>query len=268
MDITRDLRGYARLLVRCVRNEVINKELEETFKTMVIPEIVHIAVGEQCKKLPNQMLAATTADPKWRDMAQAMLALPPAKQVWLICNNRRIYPAPDILLFATGYRYAFEFLPWLRDDAESTRLPTAIAANGSGCHNLYHQIYYTHMPTLAFIGLPKHTSPFIIMERQAWHVASVLAGKCGLPPLNERCRQTHDEEARGRTRPHGLHSLRGSAEWEYDDLLVNEVRTDPRRQQLAKQSDTDQLGQPPLIPDWWKDLRCKAQIIRAAQFGI
>ncbi|RKP23103.1 hypothetical protein SYNPS1DRAFT_5633, partial [Syncephalis pseudoplumigaleata] len=148
VDIARDLRGHVRRLSRSIRSTPLTDELRRIIGVPLVPEI----------------------------------AKPVEQQAWLVLRDGRVVPAPDQLIFATGYRYAFPFLPWLYEHDENRGWPPVLARDGLSCRNLYRQIYYTAAPTLAFLGVPTKVSIMALMERQVWHLASVLSGQCGLPP--------------------------------------------------------------------------------------
>ncbi|RKP05153.1 hypothetical protein THASP1DRAFT_33008 [Thamnocephalis sphaerospora] len=270
-DIVRDLRPHVSRLIRCIRNVPLTDEFKGLSGTVLVPEITRIFTGEAISQIPSDALLHAKEDADFGPQARIEIAKPQSEQIWLGLSDQRVVPAPDVLLLATGYRYTFGFLPWLRDDLSDGHQPAVLAADGASCHNLCYQLYYTNMPSLSFIGLPKMVSPFPLMERQAWHVASVLAGRCCLPPQHERERTAHSEEEAGRDRLRGWHSLDGPAEWEYSDRLVTKVRTDPRRQRLeAERTDQERIGEswPDLVPEWWKNMRQNARALRREAIGI
>lgn len=90
----------------------------------------------------------------------------------------------DCILFCTGYRFSLDFLPQHR--LLDLRRPMLV-------QHLYKHLLYTNDPTLSFIGVVKHTSPFPVSEVQAHCVARVLQGKAA-PELEEEERDNHEIE--------------------------------------------------------------------------
>eukprot|EP00525_Craspedostauros_australis_P005006 CAMPEP_0198132646 /NCGR_PEP_ID=MMETSP1442-20131203/58751_1 /TAXON_ID= /ORGANISM="Craspedostauros australis, Strain CCMP3328" /LENGTH=502 /DNA_ID=CAMNT_0043793697 /DNA_START=52 /DNA_END=1557 /DNA_ORIENTATION=+ len=79
---------------------------------------------------------------------------------------------PDIILFATGYRYAYPFL--------STRHHDAVCeADGFKMKDLYLRMLHRDDPSLGFIGIPTQVmSPMMMIETQMhWYVRQ---GSCDL----------------------------------------------------------------------------------------
>lgn len=90
----------------------------------------------------------------------------------------------DYILFCTGYRFSLDFLPQHRLlDPDRPML----------VRHLYKHLLYTKDPTLSFIGVVKHTSPFPVSEVQAHCVARVLQEKV-VPELEEEQRDNHEIE--------------------------------------------------------------------------
>jgi len=272
VDIVRDLRSHVGGLVRCIRRVPLTDELRKRAGALLVPEVKQIHLG--CPTgLDANIVPADDVD--FGASVRSEMAKPEAEQVWLRLDDGRAVPAPDVLLFATGYRYAFPFLPWLREGnihgGHTKDYPPVLAADSSHCCNLYHQIYYTPLPTLSFICLQKQVSPFPLMECQAWHVASVLSGQCGLPPLPERRRRLLAEEAVGWKRAKGVHSLEGDLEWIYNHQLVTEVSLDPQRARRDAQRSSQDIAaesRPGLAPEWWKVLRRTAREQRQRELGF
>ncbi|KAL3920512.1 MAG: hypothetical protein SGILL_003224 [Bacillariaceae sp.] len=78
---------------------------------------------------------------------------------------------PDVILFATGYRYHFPFF----DDTK-----TFLTSNGFKMENLYKRVLSTSDNSLAFIGITNvNFSPALSMEYQAkWFAIIVVKGNC------------------------------------------------------------------------------------------
>ncbi|KAI9676397.1 MAG: hypothetical protein M1817_000554 [Caeruleum heppii] len=90
--------------------------------------------------------------------------------------NGRIERDVDAILFCTGYLYSFPFLNSLRPK---------LVSNGARTQHVYKQIFYSHCPTLAFIGLPQKVIPFPLSECQSAVVARVWANRLRLPSERE-----------------------------------------------------------------------------------
>jgi dimethylaniline monooxygenase (N-oxide forming) len=77
---------------------------------------------------------------------------------------------PDAIIFATGYRVHFPFLP------------ADLQPWSDGSHGLYRLVFSPHYPTLPFIGVCRASGAiFPIVEMQARWVAQVLTGRATLP---------------------------------------------------------------------------------------
>jgi hypothetical protein len=83
-----------------------------------------------------------------------------------------IFTDIDVVIFCTGYLYS---LPMFAKESGF------VTEDGSYIHQLYDQTFYTKVPTLAFMGLPKQVIPFPTFQNQAIVVAKVWAGKLSLP---------------------------------------------------------------------------------------
>lgn len=86
----------------------------------------------------------------------------------------------DVLIYCTGYRYNFPFLPAQRVD-------------DGWVHDLYQQMTPLSTPSLAFIGLCFRIVPFPFFQRQARWFSRLLAGRFELPPKAER-EESHASE--------------------------------------------------------------------------
>ena len=78
----------------------------------------------------------------------------------------------DDILFCTGYLYSMPFLKNLK--------PHPIG-DGTRVLNTYQHLFFSPIPTLAFLTLPQKIIPFPIAEVQAAVVARVYAGRLALP---------------------------------------------------------------------------------------
>ena len=169
----------------------------------------------------------------------AIAELGPGRSVQLV-DGRRLAPI-DVVVLATGYRYAFPFL----DDR------TLVEVLDNWVHPLYLDLIAARAPRLAFIGLPFMVIPFPQFEVQARFFAKTLSGAVALPSKQERLRWVEEHvaalDAAGVAVRHRLrHDERQFAY--FDDLA-------------------DRCGAPPL-PDWFAPLaRACAQQRRHDPYG-
>lgn len=118
----------------------------------------------------------------------------------------------DAILFATGYRYWFPFLPasLVGADTDTHACPAV--------KPLYRQLWHAEEPTLGFLALPYKIAPFRLAEIQAHAFARSLTGDAPerLPGREERVRDARQLAAAvGRGVPeHHLHVL-GEEQWPY-----------------------------------------------------
>ena len=85
-------------------------------------------------------------------------------------QDGRVLEPVDVLMFCTGYRYAYPFL----DDA-------LIQVADNWVSPLYQDLLHVDRPNLAFIGIPFRVVPFPLFELQAQWFARLLAGRFALP---------------------------------------------------------------------------------------
>lgn len=91
--------------------------------------------------------------------------------VWFSDGTR---VAADTVVYCTGYRIAFPFLPddWYRDD--------------TGQISLYHRVVPPNQPGLYFAGLVRPVGSITrLLEGQAEWIADLIDGSIGLPPVDE-----------------------------------------------------------------------------------
>ena len=86
----------------------------------------------------------------------------------------------DVLIYCTGYRYNFPFLP-------------TQSVDDGWVHDLYQQLLPISAPSLAFIGLCFRIVPFPFFQRQARWFSRLLAGQFELPLESER-RASHEHD--------------------------------------------------------------------------
>ena len=84
----------------------------------------------------------------------------------------------DVILYATGYKYAFPFL-----DVESDEDENEIVSAEDNCVSpLYKHVFPPSLaPSLSFIGLPWKVVPFPQFEVQGRWIAKALSGSAELP---------------------------------------------------------------------------------------
>ena len=93
----------------------------------------------------------------------------------------------DALVLATGYTFAFPFLP------------SGIPATFEGALALYRLVFPPGVDGLAFVGMTRVRGPvFPVAELQARWVAAVFAGRAGLPPADVMRREIEARIRRAR----------------------------------------------------------------------
>lgn len=99
----------------------------------------------------------------------------------------------DKIVFCTGYRFSLPFLPdtHAHDRGDGAR---TLITNGVKLHNLYHDMFFIPCPSLAFVGVPFATFPFL--ELQARTIAAVWSGESSLPSEDEMFAEYADRAAR------------------------------------------------------------------------
>lgn len=113
--------------------------------------------------------------------------LPPPTQA--DCNKSKYSPAdeeslhPDVILFATGYRYNFPFLDEhmaSSSNKERTSGLRVMREDGFKMERLYKRILSIDDPSLAFVGITNQNfTPVIMMEYQArWYTQKVVKDGC------------------------------------------------------------------------------------------
>ncbi|KAF5346469.1 hypothetical protein D9756_010066 [Leucocoprinus leucothites] len=111
----------------------------------------------------------------------------------------------NYILFATGFRYSYPFLPEYHNPAlgRTDEAPVdglqPIVTDGSHLRSLHLDTFYINNPTLAFVNANKVISAFTYAEFQALAISMVWAGKAHLPARDEMWRwyQKRVEESGG-----------------------------------------------------------------------
>ncbi|XP_053107363.1 uncharacterized protein LOC128325710 isoform X2 [Hemicordylus capensis] len=111
-------------------------------------------------------------------LPEAVLQVPPlvevAKEAVVLGDGSVL--RPDVLIFCTGYRYHFPFLPLAQLGLQETDY---------GVGPLYRHLLPPQHPSLFFIGLCKQICPFPHFHCQVLFALAVLGGRCQLPPAAE-----------------------------------------------------------------------------------
>jgi hypothetical protein len=145
----------------------------------------------------------------------------------------------DTLMFCTGYRYDFPFLP---DDI--------VEVEDNWVNPLYLDMVPPGFETMVFIGIPYLIVPFPLFQMQAKWFAALLDGRLEIPsaPVVRSVIAAHHEElvANG-TRQRHFHKLGDRQTTYYNELA-------------------DQCGEPPL-PEWFSRLAKAAQESRLENPG-
>jgi hypothetical protein len=110
----------------------------------------------------------------------------------------------DVILFCTGYRYDFPFVPdatWRRPtpDGASTPPPPSTSPESKSDRRdvppLYRELMWTEDPRLAFVGLPYRVVPFPQFEVQAKYWVAALTRQLQLPTRAARQDWLREHEA-------------------------------------------------------------------------
>ncbi|TFK70892.1 FAD/NAD(P)-binding domain-containing protein [Pluteus cervinus] len=107
----------------------------------------------------------------------------------VVLNNGTVITGIDRVIFATGYRYSFPFLPayhnssyGLKEDAPRTpEVVQPIVTDGTHLRSLHLDLFYIPDPTLAFLNMNVGMQTFTYGEYLSVALAKVWAGKAHLP---------------------------------------------------------------------------------------
>jgi hypothetical protein len=108
----------------------------------------------------------------------------------------------DVVVWATGYDYNFDFLP-----------PDLVTTKDRAVKPLYQHVFLRDDPTLAFVGLSHSVVPFPFFKIQSDWVTQVFMGASTLPSLEERSVWLEDFEA-SLDVPRNYHYL-GDTQWDF-----------------------------------------------------
>ncbi|CAI9108542.1 OLC1v1008167C2 [Oldenlandia corymbosa var. corymbosa] len=131
----------------------------------------------------------------------------------------------DIILHATGFYYDFSFL----------KTNGVVTVDDNQVGPLYKHVFRPQLaPTLSFVGIPKQTVNFLVMELQAKWIAEVLAGKVALPSKEEMMTdiELHYQQLEKNGIPkHHTHNI-ALKSFEYVDWLAAQVGLPPADEEL------------------------------------
>lgn len=111
------------------------------------------------------------------------------------------------VIFSTGYKYGYPFLPHLHRDPspsaslEDEEVSRLMVTNGDAVLNLYRDVFWIPDPTLCTVGLSVNTSAFSFFEYQSIAAARVLSGQAFLPTqeaMREAYRKQVEEKGDGK----------------------------------------------------------------------
>jgi hypothetical protein len=103
-------------------------------------------------------------NPKIQYVPQIVEFLPTTRSVRFADNHTE--SDIDAIIFCTGYLYSFPFL---------SHLDPPVITDGQRARELWHQLFYRPVPTLAFLALPQRIVPFPFSEAQSFLVARVFS---------------------------------------------------------------------------------------------
>jgi cation diffusion facilitator CzcD-associated flavoprotein CzcO len=152
----------------------------------------------------------------------------------VILKDGKVFEDVDAIILGTGYITSYPYLGELQNPTLPVKQAddkVIITADGQITHNLHKDIFYIPDPTLAFVGVPYHTSTFSLFDFQSEIVARVLAGKAVLP--DRAARRTEYQERKtalgeGVDGSVAFHSLMGK-DAEYMGDILGWVNVDAAR---------------------------------------
>ncbi|EGO03160.1 hypothetical protein SERLA73DRAFT_174607 [Serpula lacrymans var. lacrymans S7.3] len=106
--------------------------------------------------------------------------------------NGTVLTGIDHIIFGTGFRYSFPFLPQYYEDASyvphegsSTKVVPFLASNGTHIRDLHLDLFYIRDPTLAFLGMNFGTQAFTYTDYLALALAKVWSNTAKLPSCQQ-----------------------------------------------------------------------------------
>ncbi|KIJ63826.1 hypothetical protein HYDPIDRAFT_112795 [Hydnomerulius pinastri MD-312] len=119
-------------------------------------------------------------------------------------KNGTIITGIDRIIFATGFRYSFPFLPQYYDDAfytphegSSSSVQPFLPTDGSHIRDLHLDLFYIPDPTLAFLGMNLGTQSFSYSDYLCLALAKVWSNTAKLPHTR-RMWEMYEERAEER----------------------------------------------------------------------
>ncbi|KDR66555.1 hypothetical protein GALMADRAFT_130751 [Galerina marginata CBS 339.88] len=116
--------------------------------------------------------------------------LPPTSSIattGIELTNGTIFTGVDAVIFSTGFRYSFPFLPQYHNPSVGPKekgppnLPQPIVTDGTHLRNLYLDIFYIEEPTLGFVNMNIGMQPFTYAEYTAVALSKVWSDKAKIP---------------------------------------------------------------------------------------
>ncbi|KAJ7163861.1 hypothetical protein C8R43DRAFT_988994 [Mycena crocata] len=114
-------------------------------------------------------------------------------------SNGTILADIDNIIFSTGYRYTYPFLPQYHNSSIGSNeegpvdRPQPLVTDGSHFRSLYRDFIYIEEPTLGFINMHLNTVTFTFGEVIAVALARVWSGTAKLPNQAEMWKLYHEE---------------------------------------------------------------------------
>ncbi|KAF8850438.1 hypothetical protein BDZ45DRAFT_731566 [Acephala macrosclerotiorum] len=140
--------------------------------------------GKLLVSMREPQLLGQMSSPDHRNVSIPKTLFPKTRSVLFMDDS--IEKDIDIIMLCTGYQYEFPFLPKVE-----------IADDGQRVANLWEHMFWIPDTTLSFVGLPKMSAIFTVVEAQSAYIARVLAGRLRTP-YQSTMQQKTDEELNNR----------------------------------------------------------------------
>ncbi|KAG7095274.1 hypothetical protein E1B28_006047 [Marasmius oreades] len=111
--------------------------------------------------------------------------------------NGTIITGVDHIIFSTGFRYTYPFLPQYLDptlgpnDTARDGVPQPLVTDGTHVRSLYLDTFYIEEPTIGFININAGMQSFVYGEYLAVALASVWKDRAKLPTTKEMWKRYH-----------------------------------------------------------------------------
>jgi len=125
------------------------------------------------------------------------------KDVQVELVNGTILTGIDHVIFGTGFRYSFPFLPQYHNsscgvnDTAPPGLPQPLVTDGTHIRSLHAEVFYIEEPTLCFMDMNTGMQSFTFAEYNSVAFSKVWSGKAFLPSTQEMWRM-YDEHVKER----------------------------------------------------------------------